>query len=69
MPVQTTPAIKSLATTWLGTEMLEDAFGTVPHLMDITGRTAPKTSVADTAPEVSHRLAVVINILVGRPIC
>ena len=32
-----TPAIKSPAATWLGTEMFEDEFGTVLHLMDITG--------------------------------
>jgi hypothetical protein len=63
-----TPAIKSLAITRLCTEIFENEFGTVPHLMDVTGRTAPKTSVTDTAPEVSQRLTVVINIFVERPI-
>jgi hypothetical protein len=65
--LQITLPIKSPGTAWLGTKMFEDSFGTMPHLMYITGRTTPKASVTDTAPNVSHSLAVTISILAGRP--
>jgi hypothetical protein len=67
--IQITLAIKSPATTWLGAEIFEDAFGTMPHLMYITGRTAPKALVTDTASEVSRSLVMTINIRAARPSC
>jgi hypothetical protein len=64
-----TLSVKSPGTTWLGTETFEDVIGTVPHLIGITGETAPEASVTDTAPEVSHSLAVALHVLAERPIC
>jgi hypothetical protein len=58
--------IKSPGITWLGTEMFEDSFGTIPYLMYITGKITPKISVTDTVPDVSHNLTATINILAGR---
>ena len=48
--------------------MFEDEFGTVPHLMEITGCTTFKALITDIASEVSHSLVVVVSILAGRPI-
>jgi hypothetical protein len=67
MSVQMTFATKSPGTTWLGTEMFEDSFGTMPYLIYITERTALKASITDTAPNISYSLTVTINILAGRP--
>jgi hypothetical protein len=67
MTLQMTLRIKSPGTTWLGTEIFENSFETIPHLIYITGRIAPKTSITNTAPNVSYSLTVTINILAGRP--
>ena len=58
--------IKSPGIIWLSTEIFENSFGTISHLIYITGRIVFKISITDTAPNVSHSLIMIINILVGR---